>query len=124
MIKILILVIGFGAFVCAYIQTAFWTISGERQTRRIRDQTFHSLVCDKDISYYDEHSSGELTTLISEGICKINDGIGEKFGSCLQYFSSFITGLIIGFVNGWKLTFVILAMSPLLAISGILYSKV
>jgi len=124
MIRELILVIGLGAFLCAYMQTAFWTMSGERQTRRIRDRTFQSLIFDKDIAYCDRHTPGELTTLISEGICKINDGIGDKFGGCLQYFSSFITGLLIGFVNGWKLTLVILAMSHLLAISGILYSKV
>ncbi len=66
MVDNFILVIGFGAFVFAYIQTAFWTMSGERQTRQIRHQTFHSLVCDKDISYYDKHSPGELTTLMSE----------------------------------------------------------
>ena len=58
------------------------------------------------------------------GISKVNDGIGEKFGSCLQYFASFLTGLIIGFANGWKLTLVILSMSPLLAVSGVLFSKV
>jgi hypothetical protein len=61
-----ILVIGLGAFLCAYIQTAFWTMSGERQTRRIRHQAFQSLVCDKDISYFDKNSPGELTTLMSE----------------------------------------------------------
>ena len=58
--------IGLGAFLCAYIQTAFWTMSGERQTRRIRQRAFESLLCDKDISYFDKHSPGELTTLMSE----------------------------------------------------------
>ena len=62
----LILVIGLGAFLCAYIQTAFWTMSGERQTYRIRYKTFQSLVYDKDISYFDKYSPGELTTLLSE----------------------------------------------------------
>ena len=71
-------------------------------------------------------SSTESSTvlLVSRGICKINDGIGEKLGASLQYLSSFVTELIIGFINGWKLTLLILAMSPLLAISGVLYSKV
>ncbi|CAF4259566.1 unnamed protein product, partial [Rotaria sp. Silwood2] len=122
--SIYIALIGLGTFLCAYIQTSFWTMSGEKQTRRIRYRAFESLICNKNISYFDKHSPGKLTTLMSDGICKINDGIGEKFGSYLQYLSSFITGLIIGFVNGWKLTLVILSMSPLLAISGVLYSKI
>ncbi|CAF3992288.1 unnamed protein product, partial [Rotaria sordida] len=122
--SIYIALIGLGAFLCAYIQTSFWTMSGEKQTRKIRYRAFESLICNKNISYFDKHSPGKLTTLMSDGIYKINDGIGEKFGSCLQYLSSFITGLIIGFVNGWKLTLVIISMSPLLAISGILYSKI
>ena len=63
---VVVLVIGVGALICAYLQTSFWGISGERQTHRIRLQTFQSLVNDKDISYFDTHSPGQLTTLISE----------------------------------------------------------
>lgn len=58
--------IGLGALICAYLQTACWGMSGERQTRRIRLETFRSIVQDKDVSYFDTHSPGELTTLLSE----------------------------------------------------------
>ncbi|CAF1930906.1 unnamed protein product [Rotaria magnacalcarata] len=121
--SIYITLIGFGAFACAYIQTYFWTMSGERQTHRIRYRAFQSLVCNKNIFYFDRHSPGELTTLVSDGIRTVNDGIGEKFGSCIQYLSCFTAGLLIGFARGHELTGVILSLLPLFTISVTLYSK-
>ena len=55
---------------------------------------------------------------------KIQEGIGDKVGTFLQWFSSFVTGFVIGFVYGWKLTLVILAVSPFLAGAAGLFSKV
>ena len=48
----------------------------------------------------------------------IQDAISEKLGSFLQYYTAFITGLVVGFVEGWQLALVILSVVPLLAISG------
>lgn len=42
----------------------------------------------------------------------------------IQSLTTFFTGIIIGFVKGWKLTLVILAISPLLGISAGIISKV
>lgn len=58
------------------------------------------------------------------GINKINDGIGDKFSCCLQNLLSFFVGLLIGLINGWKLTLILLTMSPLIILSGLIYSKI
>lgn len=57
-------------------------------------------------------------------VYKIQEGIGDKVGMLIQSFSSFIAAFIIGFTKGWKLTLVILAVSPALGISAALFSKV
>ncbi|MEQ2166482.1 hypothetical protein GOODEAATRI_028648 [Goodea atripinnis] len=57
-------------------------------------------------------------------VYKIQEGIGDKVGMLIQSFSSFIAAFIIGFTRGWKLTLVILAVSPALGISAALFSKV
>lgn len=49
---------------------------------------------------------------------KIQEGIGDKMSSFFQWMSTFLTGLIIGFVHGPKLAAVVIAISPLVAISG------
>ena len=55
---------------------------------------------------------------------KVQEGIGDKLGLFFQWFSAFIAGFVIGFIYGWELTLVILAVSPLIAISGGVMAKV
>lgn len=57
-------------------------------------------------------------------VYKIQEGIGDKVGMLIQAFTTFVASFIIGFIKGWKLTLVILAVSPALAISAALFSKV
>lgn len=65
-----------------------------------------------------------LHSSICSDVYKIQEGIGDKVGMLIQSVSSFITAFVIGFTKGWKLTLVILAVSPALGISGALFSKV
>lgn len=57
-------------------------------------------------------------------VYKIQEGIGDKAGMLVQAFTTFVTSMVIGFTKGWKLTLVILAVSPALGISAALFSKV
>jgi ATP-binding cassette subfamily B (MDR/TAP) protein 1 len=54
---------------------------------------------------------------------KIKDGIGDKFGNCVQFLSTFIAGMTLGIVRGWKLSLVILSVSPLLFIIAAVFTK-
>ncbi|CAF0812692.1 unnamed protein product [Didymodactylos carnosus] len=48
--------IGGGAIIFAYIQIAFWCVSAERQTRAIREAVFRSIM-NKEILYFDMHKT-------------------------------------------------------------------
>ncbi len=61
---------------------------------------------------------------IHSDVYKIQEGIGDKMGMLIQASTTFIASFIIGFTQGWKLTLVILAVSPALAISAAFFSKV
>ncbi|XP_052095836.1 ATP-dependent translocase ABCB1-like isoform X5 [Mytilus californianus] len=111
-----------GVMVCGYVQVSFWAVAAERQAHRIRDMFLRN-VLRQEIGWFDTHETGELNTRLSDDINKIHEGIGDKMGSCLQWTSGFLTGFIIGFIYGWKLTLVILAISPLLAITGFVMNK-
>ncbi|CAF2682116.1 unnamed protein product [Rotaria sp. Silwood2] len=114
--------IGCVGLVLGYIQVAFWSMAAERQTKTIRKKLFQSILR-KEIVYFDLHKTGELNTKLTDDVDKIHDGIGDKLGSASQFIAAFFTGLILGFVKGWKLTLVILSMAPLLFISAVLFSK-
>lgn len=42
----------------------------------------------------------------------------------IQSLTTFVTALVIGFVKGWKLTLVILAISPVMGVSAAVWAKV
>lgn len=94
-LSMILLALGCAAIVIGYLQVAFWSIACERQTRRIRERLFRSIL-DKDIAYFDVNKTGQLSTTLTENVNKVHDGIGDKVGSALQFVSSFIAGLILG----------------------------
>ncbi|KAK9513786.1 hypothetical protein VZT92_027292 [Zoarces viviparus] len=115
-------ILGFVVLVVAYGQVAFWTLSAGRQAKHIRTLFFHRIM-QQDIGWFDVSETGELNTRLTDDVYKIQEGIGDKAGMLLQAISTFITSFIIGFAKGWKLTLVILAVSPALALSAGIFSK-
>ena len=57
-------------------------------------------------------------------ISKISEGIGDKVGMFFQAIATFFAGFIVGFLRGWKLTLVIMAISPILGLSTAVWAKV
>ncbi|CAF3438593.1 unnamed protein product [Rotaria socialis] len=117
------LIVGCATIVVGYFQVAFWSIACERQTRRLRENLLRSILS-KEIAYFDTNKTAQLNTRLSEDVNKVHDGTGDKVGSALQFFASFIAGLILGLIKGWKLTLVILSVSPVLFFSAVLFTKI
>ncbi|XP_053373101.1 ATP-dependent translocase ABCB1-like isoform X2 [Mercenaria mercenaria] len=114
--------IGLGVMVLGYGQVMFWMTASERQTHRIR-KSFYRNVMRQNIGWFDTHESGEMNSRLTSDISKIHDGIGDKIGTFVQWFTAFLMGFTIGFVYGWKLTLVVIAISPLLAGAAFVMSK-
>jgi ABC-type multidrug transport system fused ATPase/permease subunit len=57
-------------------------------------------------------------------INKVVEGIGSKVGMAIQFTVTFFAGFAIGFVYSWKLTLVILSLTPLMIIAGGIMGKV
>ncbi|KFV81292.1 Multidrug resistance protein 1, partial [Struthio camelus australis] len=112
-----------GVLLAAYIQTSFWTLAAGRQIKKIREQFFHAIMR-QEIGWFDVNDVGELNTRLIDDVAKINEGIGDKIGLLIQSVTTFVTGFIVGFIKGWKLTLVILAVSPVLGLSAALWAKV
>ncbi|XP_069552097.1 ATP-dependent translocase ABCB1 [Brachyistius frenatus] len=116
-------IMGFGVLVAAYLQVSLWTLAAGRQVKRIRSLFFHRIM-QQDIGWFDVNETAELNTRLTDDVYKIQEGIGDKAAMLIQGFTAFIVSFIIGFTKGWKLTLVILAVSPALGISAALFSKV
>ncbi|KAG2188229.1 hypothetical protein INT44_000981 [Umbelopsis vinacea] len=113
---------GIGALVGAYICQCIWVMTGESQTRRIRQLYVHSILR-QDMGWFDMADEGSLTTRLASDTNMIQDGISEKFGLFIQGIAQFITGIVIAFVKGWNLAVVILATLPLMGLCAGLMGK-
>ncbi|KAL9972823.1 hypothetical protein ACROYT_G019202 [Oculina patagonica] len=111
-----------GNMVVAYGQMALWSLTATRQVRKMRLAFFRS-VLKQDIGWFDTTDPGELNSRLTEDLNKVNDGIGQKIGMFIMSITLVIVGFIMGFVYGWKLTLVIIAISPLIAIAGGIMGK-
>ncbi|XP_077065305.1 ATP-dependent translocase ABCB1 [Siphateles boraxobius] len=115
--------IGAAVLVLGTFQVMLFLLTAAKQTKRIREKYFHAIL-HQQMSWFDMHPIGELNIRLTDDINTINDGLGDKICVFVQFFCTFLTGFIIGFIYGWKLTLVILAVSPLLAGSAAVWSKI
>uniref|UniRef100_A0A3B3R3N4 Bile salt export pump n=1 Tax=Paramormyrops kingsleyae TaxID=1676925 RepID=A0A3B3R3N4_9TELE len=111
--------IGAAVFLLGYCQISLWVAAAARQIQRIRTVYFRK-VMRMEIGWFDCNSVGELNTRMSDDINKINDAISDQVGIFLQRFTTFVCGFFMGFVKGWKLTLVIIAVSPLIGLGAAL----
>ncbi|CAI9785561.1 unnamed protein product [Fraxinus pennsylvanica] len=115
-LKFVYLALGCG--VAAFLQVAFWMITGERQAARIRS-LYLKTILRQDVAFFDkETNTGEVVGRMSGDTVLIQDAMGEKVGKFIQLISTFFGGFVIAFIQGWLLTLVMLTSIPLLVISG------
>jgi len=119
-VKLIILAVAAG--VLAFGQVYFWMRSAQKQGNRIRERYIQSVFA-QEMGWFDQIDSGELTTRVAGDVDLIQAGMGDKVASALQFTTTFFTGFIIGFVFGWKMTLIIFAATPVLAIAGVVFGK-
>nr|XP_034351500.1 bile salt export pump isoform X2 [Arvicanthis niloticus] len=109
--------VGVVVFILGYFQIRLWVITGARQIRRMRKIYFRKIMR-MEIGWFDCTSVGELNSRFSDDINKINEAIADQLALFLQRLSTAMSGFLLGFYRGWKLTLVILAVSPLIGIGA------
>ncbi|KAM9805144.1 bile salt export pump [Neosynchiropus ocellatus] len=111
--------IGAGVLILSYLQIYFWVMAAAKQIRRIRKRYFRK-VMQMEIGWFDRNSVGELNTRISDDINKINNAIADQAAIFVERLSTFVFGFMVGFIGGWKLTLVVIAVSPLIGVAAAL----
>uniref|UniRef100_A0A8V1A6Y4 ATP binding cassette subfamily B member 11 n=1 Tax=Gallus gallus TaxID=9031 RepID=A0A8V1A6Y4_CHICK len=112
--------IGCAVLLLGYFQICFWVMAAARQIQKIRKAYFRN-VMRMDIGWFDCTSVGELNTRISDDVNKINEAIADQVAIFIQRLTTFVCGFLLGFISGWKLTLVIIAVSPLIGVGAAVY---
>ncbi|XP_061734955.1 bile salt export pump-like [Nerophis ophidion] len=71
-----------------------------------------------EMGWFDCNSVGELNTRLSDDINKLNHAIADQVSIFIERISTFVFGFMVGFIGGWKLTLVVIAVSPLIGVAA------
>ena len=113
-------VVGFGSFLFSFFQWALFNQVGELFTFALRTRYFRRLMY-KDLAFFDreENQPGSVSSRLALDCKIVNILIGTYIGSIFQSLSSMVVGLVLGLIFSWRIALVMLAMLPLIFISGL-----
>ncbi|KAL0565464.1 hypothetical protein V5O48_016559, partial [Marasmius crinis-equi] len=112
-------VIAILSFFCIGIQNYSFAAAAAILTSKLRSSSLKAILR-QDIEYFDkdEHSSGSLTTDLSDDPQKVNGLAGITLGVIVQSCATLVGGIVVGLIFAWKLGLVILACTQLLITTG------
>lgn len=113
-----------GLIVCfsSYAEIACWMYTGERQVSTLRKKYLEA-VLKQDVGFFDTDArTGDIVFSVSTDTLLVQDAISEKVGNFIHYLSTFLAGLVVGFVSAWRLALLSIAVIPGIAFAGGLYA--
>ncbi|KCV69523.1 hypothetical protein H696_03944 [Fonticula alba] len=111
------------AFVTSYFQVATTMYTSHMQANRIREHYFQSMMR-QEMGWFDTQKQGSVTSRISSDVFLIQDAISDKLASIVQNVVMFIAGFAVAFAYSWKMTLVIMSLTPLIMVCGGIMGKV
>ena len=106
------LILGAILFVSNFLQAFGWQYSAFLQIHKLKENYF-SVIMSQEQAYFDNNNSFELVTKVQTQLQQIELGLGDKFGFVIQKIFNVITGITISFIVSWKLSLIVLTVSPL-----------
>ena len=110
MVKKLI-IIGFSMLVANFLMTFMWSYSALRQMHHLKEKYF-AIILKQEQGWFDQNNAFEFATKVQAQLEQIELGIGDKFGVVLLMVAQIVAGLVIAFSTSWKLTLVMLCVTP------------
>ncbi|CAE6468894.1 unnamed protein product [Rhizoctonia solani] len=107
------------------IQNLVFGMTAAKLTSKLRSLSFRAIMR-QDIGWFDEdkHSTGALTSTLSDNPQKVSGLAGVTLGAIVQSIACLIGGSVIGLAYGWKLALVAIACIPLVVSAGYIRLRV
>ncbi|ELP83721.1 multidrug resistance protein, putative [Entamoeba invadens IP1] len=101
------------AFISTYLHKAFFEMSGQFLTYRVRKVSF-TAICRQDIAWFDkkENSTGRLSGRLAADATKLNGVTGNLIGTLIHCAFSLIIGLILGYLGNVTIAWVATIFVP------------
>ncbi|KAF9077717.1 P-loop containing nucleoside triphosphate hydrolase protein [Rhodocollybia butyracea] len=107
------------------LQNYHFSASAATLTSKLRRLSFRAILR-QDIEFFDrdEHSTGALTSDLSDNPQKVNGLAGVTLGAIVQSASTLVGGVIVGLIFAWRIGIVGFALMPLLVTAGYIRLRV
>ncbi|XP_048227950.1 ABC transporter B family member 4-like [Ricinus communis] len=121
---LIFMTLGLASFVVIPLQFYFFGVAGSRLIQRIRTICFEKVV-HMEVGWFDEpeHSSGAIGARLSADAATVRALVGDSLAQMVQNLASAVAGLVIAFTASWQLAFIILALIPLIGVTGYVQVK-
>jgi ABC transporter fused permease/ATP-binding protein len=99
-----------------------FTVAGERVVARLRQELFGALI-HQEIGFFDQQRTGELTNRLASDTTVIQKAVTVNVSMLLRFVVQALGAVAILAWISWKLTVVMLAVVPLVAVGAGLYGR-
>eukprot|EP01055_Gregarina_sp_Pseudo9_P000528 Gregarina_sp_Pseudo_9__527@NODE_133_length_4090_cov_119_924216_g125_i0_p1_GENE_NODE_133_length_4090_cov_119_924216_g125_i0NODE_133_length_4090_cov_119_924216_g125_i0_p1_ORF_typecomplete_len1308_score219_96ABC_membrane/PF00664_23/3_4e47ABC_membrane/PF00664_23/3_3e47ABC_tran/PF00005_27/2_1e41ABC_tran/PF00005_27/2_6e39SMC_N/PF02463_19/23SMC_N/PF02463_19/3_3e05SMC_N/PF02463_19/3_5e02SMC_N/PF02463_19/2_6e06AAA_21/PF13304_6/0_00014AAA_21/PF13304_6/0_012AAA_15/PF13175_6/0_00019AAA_15/PF13175_6/0_0032AA len=112
-----LLKLGAISFALSLLGAGLMELAAERQLKALKEN-FLSSIMRQEMAWFDCYDPGKLSSTLNENTALIRDALGIKLAQLGTCVGLFVGGYVVGFIRGWKLTLVLLAILPVLALGG------
>jgi ABC-type multidrug transport system fused ATPase/permease subunit len=105
-----------------FLRTAMFTLSGERIVADLRRSLFASIM-KQEIGFFDVNRTGELINRLSSDATVLQQAVTVNISMGLRFGIQVVGGFFVLFYLSWRLTLVMLAIFPLIAVAAWVYGK-
>jgi ATP-binding cassette subfamily B protein len=108
--------------VAGALRFALFTVSGERIVARLRADLFARLM-EQEIAFFDQKKTGELTNRLASDTTVLQNTVSVNISMGLRFVGSIAGGVGFLLYTSWKLTLVMLAIVPPIALGAVAYGR-
>jgi ABC transporter fused permease/ATP-binding protein len=99
-----------------------FTVAGERIVSRLRRDAYAKLL-EQEIAFFDEHKTGDLTSRLASDTTVLQNAVSVNLSMTLRNFAAATGGVAMLFVTSWRLTLLMLAVVPAVALGAVVYGR-
>ena len=108
--------------IASFFRIYLFGVVTENSLRDIREIVFRKLI-GKNITFYDNNKVGELQSRVSSDVSLLTETFNTTLAEFLRQILTIIFGILFIMFISWKLSLIMLAIVPVVAISAVFFGK-
>ncbi len=116
------LIVGVVSGAAGATRYVLFTVTGERVVTRLRREAYARLL-EQEVAFFDEHRTGDLANRLASDTTVLQNAVSVNVSMMLRNAAAVTGGLAMLFFTSWRLTLLMLAVVPAIAIGAVVYGR-